>query len=158
MSIGSNHMDDLITQYQRWKEQGEGLRSKAKQAMETRFQQLLSEAIRISEEYKADFGGTLKPPVQVTAFRYKPGAKSKAKKVAPKAGKAGAAAAAPAPVAVVAAAPAGPPSPKTLALEKKLAQAKKKLDAAKAAGQATRNLEDRVYEIEDELRLSAGSA
>ncbi len=146
-------MDDVISQYQRWKEQGEGLRSKAKQAMETRFHQLLVEAIRIAEEYKVDFGGTLKPPVQVTAFRYKPGAKGKGKKVAAKS-KPGSA---PAPAAVVAAAPAAP-SAKTIALEKKLAQARKKLETAKAAGQPTRNLEDRVYEIEDELRLSTGGA
>lgn len=146
-------MDDVISQYQRWKEQGEGLRSKAKQAMETRFHQLLVEAIRIAEEYKVDFGGTLKPPVQVTAFRYKPGAKGKGKKVAAKS-KPGSA---PAPAPVVAAAPAAP-SAKTIALEKKLAQARKKLETAKAAGQPTRNLEDRVYEIEDELRLSTGGA
>ena len=82
-------MDDVITQYQRWKEQGEGLRSKAKQAMETRFQQLLSEAIRISEEYKSDFGGSLKLPGQVTAFRYKAASKGKGKKAAVKQAKAG---------------------------------------------------------------------
>lgn len=155
MSIGQTDMDDVISQYQRWKEQGEGLRSKAKQAMETRFHQLLVEAIRIAEEYKVDFGGTLKPPVQVTAFRYKPAAKGKGKKAAPKSGKPGSASApAPAPAPVVVAAP----SAKTIALEKKLAQARKKLDAAKAAGQPTRNLEDRVYEIEDELRLSTSGA
>ncbi|MCC6588900.1 MAG: hypothetical protein IT168_19545 [Bryobacterales bacterium] len=153
MCIGQTDMDDVISQYQRWKEQGEGLRSKAKQAMETRFHQLLVEAIRIAEEYKVDFGGTLKPPVQVTAFRYKPGAKGKGKKVAAKS-KPGSA---PAPAPVVAAAPAAP-SAKTIALEKKLAQARKKLETAKAAGQPTRNLEDRVYEIEDELRLSTGGA
>jgi hypothetical protein len=32
--------------------------------------------------------------------------------------------------------------------------AKKKLDDAKAAGSPTRKLEDRIYEIEDELRLA----
>lgn len=40
------------------------------------------------------------------------------------------------------------------ALQKKLATARKKLDAAKAAGQTTRDLDDRIYEIEDELRLA----
>ncbi len=42
-----------------------------------------------------------------------------------------------------------------MALEKRLAQARGKLEAAKAAGKPTKNLEDRIYEIEDELRLSA---
>jgi len=138
-------MDDVIQQYRKWKEQGEGLRSKAKQAMEARFAELLVEAVRISEDYKRDFGAVLKPPAVVTAFRFKAGAKAKPKKKA----------AAPAPV-PAAAAPVD--DAKTAALVKKLAAAKKKLEAAKAAGQATRALEDRVYEIEDDLRLASQGA
>jgi len=136
-------MDDVIQQYRKWKEQGEGLRGKARQAMEARFAELLVEAVRISEDYKRDFGAVLKPPAVVTAFRFKAGAKAKPKKKA--------AAPAPAPVAVTAV----PDDPKTAALAKKLAAAKKKLEAAKAAGQATRALEDKVYEIEDDLRLAS---
>ena len=138
-------MDDVIQQYRKWKEQGEGLRSKAKQAMEARFAELLVEAVRISEDYKRDFGAVLKPPAVVTAFRFKAGAKAKPKKKA----------AAPSPV-PAAAAPVD--DAKTAALVKKLAAAKKKLEAAKAAGQATRALEDRVYEIEDDLRLASQGA
>jgi len=133
-------MDDVIQQYRKWKEQGEGLRGKAKQAMEERFAELLVEAVRISEDFKRDFGAVLKPPAVVTAFRFKQGAKAKPRKKAP----------APAP------APAAPVNDhKTAALQKKLAAAKKKLETAKAAGQATRALEDRVYEIEDDLRLAS---
>lgn len=137
-------MDDVIQQYRKWKEQGEGLRSKAKQAMEARFAELLVEAVRVSEDYKRDFGAALKPPAVVTAFRFKAGAKAKPKKKA-------AAAPAPAPAAVTPVAD----DPKSAALAKKLAAAKKKLEAAKAAGQATRALEDKVYEIEDDLRLAS---
>jgi hypothetical protein len=39
-------------------------------------------------------------------------------------------------------------------LQKRLGGAKKKLAEAKAAGSPTRALEDRVYEIEDALRLA----
>ena len=53
-------MTDVISQYQKWKEQGESLRGQAKQAMESRFRELLSEAVRIAEEYRADFGVPLK--------------------------------------------------------------------------------------------------
>ena len=44
--------------------------------------------------------------------------------------------------------------PKIARLQKKLAAAKKKLDDAKAAGTPTRVLEDKIYEIEDDLRLA----
>jgi hypothetical protein len=53
--------------------------------------------LSIAEEYRADFGGALKPPPAVTAFRYK------------------------------------------------------------AAAAPTKNLEDKVYEIEDDLRLATGA-
>ncbi len=139
-------MTNVISEYQTWKEQGKELRSQAKQAMEARFRDLMAEAVQLAEEYRADFGVALKPPPLVTSFRYKAAAKPKGKA----AGKAKAAA--------KAEEPAAPPSPaqekKIAGLQKKLATAKKKLDDAKAAGGPTKNLEDRVYEIEDELRLS----
>jgi hypothetical protein len=135
-------MSDVITQYQNWKEQGNELRVKAKQAMESRFRELLSEAVRIAEEYRADFGSPLKAQSPVTAFRYKAAAKPKAKKASkPRAE----------------AAPAAPANPKVAGLQKRLAAAKKKVEDAKAAGKATRHLEDRAYEIEDEIRLVSNS-
>jgi hypothetical protein len=102
----------------------------------------LTEAAHIADEYRADFGGHLKPPANVTAFRYKSGAKPKGKKAAPKA---------------AAAPPAAPAkaNPKVVALQKRIAGARKKLDDAKAAGTATRPIEDKIYEMEDELRLLA---
>jgi hypothetical protein len=146
--MGKTNMDNIISEYQKWKQQGETLRSQARHAMESRFRELLSEAARISQEYQHDFGSVLKPPPGVTAFRYKATIKPKAKK--PAKGKAAAPAA-----------PATPPSPpakadpKVTGIEKKLVTAKKKLDAAKTAGAPTRNLEDRIYELEDELRLAS---
>jgi len=128
---------DAITEYQKWKQQGESLRLQARQAMETRFRDLLLEAAQIAQEYHRDFGGALKPPASITTFRYKTGAAKKAKKPAAKA-------------------PA-PADPKITDLQKRRAQLQKKLEAAKTAGKPTRNLDDRLYEIEDELRL-AGNA
>ena len=136
-------MSDVISDYQKWKQQGEDLRVQAKQAMEARFRTLLTEAAQISEEYRADFGAQLKPPVQITAFRYKTGVKAKK----PAAKKGAAVAPAPAP------APAAKPNPKVVSLQKRLAAAKKKLDDAKSAGTATRPIEDKIYEMEDDLRL-----
>lgn len=140
-------MNDVITDYQKWKQQGENLRVQAKHAMETQFRELLTEAVRIAELYRADFGAALKPPAQVTAFRFKAAAKAKGKSV-----KKAAPPAAPAPKVET---PAAKPDPKMIALQKRLATAKKKLDDVKAAGGATRPLEDKVYEIEDAIRLAA---
>jgi hypothetical protein len=144
-------MNNVISDYQKWKQQGEDLRVQAKLAMESRFRELLAEAVKIAEEYRSDFGGALKPSPPVTTFRYKAHAKGKVKKAAkPKA---------PAPKTPAKAAPheepkPHKPDPKIAGLQKRLATAKKKLDNAKAAGTPTRVLEDKIYEIEDALRLA----
>jgi hypothetical protein len=143
-------MPDIITEYQKWKQQGEDLRVQAKHAMETRFRDLLTDAVHIAEEYRTDFGAVLKPPPAVTAFRYKASARPKARKPAEKVKPAAAAK----PAAPKPEPPVAKPNPKVAALQKRLATAKKKLDDAKAGGATTRPYEDKVYEIEDELRLA----
>src|SRR5215469_14752008 len=146
-------MSDIITEYQKWKQQGEDLRVQARQAMEARFREILSEAVQIAEEYRDDFGAPLKPPSPITAFRYKAAAKSKARKTAVKQKPATKTdRGTPTPTA-----PGAKPNPKITALQKRLATAKKKRDEAKATGKPTQSFEDRIYEIEDELRL-AGTA
>lgn len=143
-------MSDVISDYQKWKEQGERLRAQARQAMEARFRELLGEAVRLAEEYRHDFGGLLKPPAGITAFRYKSsGRAKKAARTAP------AAKAAKPPARVDPPSKPDKPSRKVVGMQKRLAAARKKLDDAKAAGAPTRVLEDRIYEIEDELRLAA---
>ncbi|HEY3838768.1 MAG TPA: hypothetical protein VGL72_19460 [Bryobacteraceae bacterium] len=136
-------MDNVISEYQKWKKQGEQLRLQARQAMESRFQELLAEAAQIAVEYHRDFGSVLKPAGNITAFKYK----SPGKKATKKGGKAPSASA-PAPSVPVAV------NPKVAGLQKQRAQVVKKLEAAKAAGKATKNLDDRLYEIDDELRLA----
>jgi hypothetical protein len=138
-------MNNIISEYQKWKLQGEDLRVQAKQAMESRFRELLVEAVQIAEEYRSDFGTTLKPPPGVTSFRYKASAKVKPKKKSNAAAK-GAIPSAPAPA---------KPNPKLAGLQKRLAAAQQKLEQAKAGGAPAKNLEDRVYELEDAIRLSA---
>ena len=144
-------MSDVISDYQKWKQQGDHLRAQAKQAMESRFRELLSEAAQIAAEYRADFGSSLKPPPSITAFRFKASSKSKAKKsqvkdrtTTEKGGRASAQPESPAPK----------PNPKIAGLQKRLMTAKKKLNEANATGKPAKAIEDRIYEIEDELRLS----
>jgi hypothetical protein len=148
-------MADVISEYQRWKQQGENLRTQAKQAIESRFRELLTEAVALAEEYRADFGGPLKPPASVTAFRYKVSGKSRPKKTVKESAKGPVAKA---PAASRPEAATGAPDPKTAKLQKRLEGARKKLNDAKAAGSPTRALEDRVYEIEDAIRLASESA
>lgn len=146
-------MSDPIAEYLQWKKQGGDLRAKAKQAIEARFRELLTEAVQLAEEYRTDFGVVLAPPAAVTSFKFKAGGKKPVKKAAP-----AAAAPAAAPVAVKAPAPvAAKADPKIAGLEKQLAAARKKLEGAKAKGVGTKNLEDRVYELEDDLRLATES-
>lgn len=131
-------MDNVISEYQRWKKQGEQLRDQARQAMESRYQDLLNEAAQIAQEYRNDFGAIVKLPPNITAFRFKTGARRKARKQARQPpGK-----------------PQEPPSDKVIALQKQRAQLQKKLEVAKTTGKPTKNLDDRLYEIEDELRLA----
>jgi hypothetical protein len=143
-------MNNVISEYQKWKQQGEDLRVQAKHAMETRFRELLVQAIQIAEEYRTDFGASLKPPPGVTAFRYKASGKVRPRKTQPR--DAAAKNAATPPKTLVKA------NPKTAGLQKRLAATQQKLERAKATGAPTKNLEDRIYEIEDAIRLSAAAS
>ena len=147
-------MNNVIIEYQKWKLQGEDLRTKAKIAMETRFRDLLLEAVKVAEEYHADFGGVLKVPPMVTAFRFKAG---KVKKQNPSAAKPAASeikkAGTPAVPEKKAAIPAKQDR-KTAGLQKRLFTARRKLEAAKSAGTPTRDLDDKVYELEDALKVA----
>jgi hypothetical protein len=140
-------MADAISEYQKWKQQGENLKMQAKQAIESRFRELLTEAVSLAEEYRADFGTALRPPSNVTAFRFKASGRTKSRKPAkPQAAKA-----------VEAARPEAKekkPDPKIAGLEKRLAAARQKLEDAKGAGAPTRAIEDRIYELDDALRLA----
>ena len=156
-------MSDVITEYKKWKQQGEDLQVQAKQAMEARYHELLAEAVQIAKEYRADFGEPLKPPSPITSFRYKGSAKSKAKKAAVERPTAKNPREVPQPAPSAAknlrqvpqpTPSAAKPNAEIVGLQKRLAAEKKKLDNAKASGKPTKAVEDRIYEIEDELRLA----
>jgi hypothetical protein len=85
----------------------------------------------------------------VISDRYKASGTAKAKKVAGKRPRVKAA-----PVAM----PEQKSDPKVAQLQQRLATARKKLEDTKAAGKPTRALEDRIYEIEDALRLAGQTA
>ncbi len=142
-------MNDIIAEYQRWKQQGGDIRIKAKRAMEVRFSEILLEAVRLAEEYHADFGTALKPPPSVTSFRFKSGKAKKTGHVSK--------AAPPAPKPEPVKPPPSKPDPKIAAIQRRLTASRQKLDAAKSSGAPTRNLEDRIYELEDELRLATAT-
>jgi len=142
-------MSDVITEYKKWKQQGEDLQVQAKQAMEARYHELLAEAVQIAKEYRADFGEPLKPPSPITSFRYKGSAKSKAKKAAVERSTEKNLREVPQPAPL-----AAKPNAEIVGLQKRLATEKKKLDKAKLSGKPTKAVEDRIYEIEDELRLA----
>ena len=147
-------MSDVIFEYQKWKQQGDDLRLKAKQAMESRFRELLMEAVQIAGEYREDFGSVLKPPMSVTSFRYKAGVKAKAKKG--EKSKSATKTERPDPKANAPKTedPPQKPSRKIAGMQTRLETAKRKLEEAKAAGKPTRVLDDKIYELEDELRLA----
>jgi hypothetical protein len=139
-------MDNVITEYQKWKEQGESLRAKAKLAMESRFRDILTEAVEIAHLYRQDFGAPLKPPAIVTAFKFKTNVKPKAKQPSSKPAKTSAA--------KLEKPEAKADNPQLTAMRKRLDVTKKKLEAARAAGQNTKNLDDKIYELEDTIRLA----
>ncbi|MGA2712771.1 MAG: hypothetical protein ABSC37_21930 [Xanthobacteraceae bacterium] len=145
---------DAISEYQKWKQQGESLRLQAKQAMETRFRDLLLEAAHIAQEYHRDFGAALKPPASITTFRYKTAAGSKAKKKTAPARQAPPTAG----HAVTAPLQSRLGNNALAELQRRRVQVQKKLEAAKAAGKPTRNLEDKLYQVEDEIRLAGNAA
>jgi hypothetical protein len=125
-------MSSTLDQYREAKQSWLKLRNQAKKELITRFHEVAAELNQIQRELLEDFGEKVALP-------------AKPKKAAAK--KAPAVASAP-----VAAAPKQ--SPATSALHKKLEGQQKKLAEAKAAGKPTKAIEDRIYEIEDDIRLA----
>jgi len=125
-------MSNTIEQYREAKTSYLTLKNQAKKELIARFNELAGELLQVQRELREDFGEKVVMP-----------AKSKKPRAVRKAAKD------PAPA---------PPraagiEKQTAALEKRLERAKQKLGEAKAAGKPTKPLEDKVYEIEDELRL-----
>ena len=122
-----------IDQYREAKNQYLKLKNQAKKELIARFNALASELLQVQRELLEDFGEKVSMPA-------KPSAAKKPK----------APAATPAPSAP---APSPANAAKADALTKQLDKQKRKLEELKAAGKPAKTVEDRIYEIEDELRL-----
>jgi uncharacterized protein YdeI (YjbR/CyaY-like superfamily) len=125
-------MSSTLEQYREAKQNWMKLRNQAKKEMIARFHEVAAELQQIQRELLEDFGEKVTIP-------------TKPKKAVPKKVAAPAVAAVAAPVVVEKLSP----------LHKKLEAQKKKLAEAKAAGKPTKAIEDRIYEIEDDIRVGA---
>jgi len=128
-------MSNTIDQYREAKNNYLKLRNQAKRELISRFNEVANELLQLQRELFEDFGEKVALPTK--------GKKPKQPR-APKPG----AKAEPTSAAV-------PVSPKAMELRKQLARQKKKLADTQAAGKPTKAVEDRIYELEDELRLLA---
>ena len=128
-------MSNTLDQYREAKNNYLKLRNQARKELIARFNSLATELFQLQRELLEDFGEKVPLP--------KPKKVRTAKVVVS------------APPAKPAAAPPAAPSPKMISLQKQLERQKKKLADTKTAGKPTKVVEDRIYEIEDELRLLA---
>jgi hypothetical protein len=124
-------MSSTIDQYRDAKSHYLKLRAEAKKDLLRRFQELANELLLIQRELLADFGHKVTLPSK----------SKKPKKVAQ-------------PVPVPTKAKVETISPKEAAIHKLLEKNRKKLADTQAAGKPTKAVEDRIYELEDELRLA----
>ena len=130
-------MSTTIDQYREAKNNYLKLRNQAKKELIARFNELATELLQLQRELLEDFGEKIAMPSK--SSKGKPAKPSRpAVKTEP--------ASPPQPV------PAAP-SPKIVALEKQLEKHRKKLSETQAAGKPTKVMEDRIYELEDDLRL-----
>lgn len=113
------------------------LRDQAKKDLLAQFYQLSNQLFQIQKELRDDFGHKVAIPA-------KP--KAKRAKTAPP----------PGPKAVESKPAETKTSPKITAIEKKIALQSKKLQELASTGKPTQAIKDKIYELEDELRLARG--
>ncbi len=117
-------MSTSLDQYRVAKADYLKLRNQAKKELIARFHELANELLGIQRELLEDFGEKIALP-----------AKPKKK-------------------ATAAASATAPNEKKAAAIQKQIEGQKKKLSDLQAAGKPTKTVEDRIYELEDELRLA----
>jgi len=128
-------MSTRIDEYREAKNTYFKLRNQAKKELIARFHELAQELLQLQRELLDDFGEKIAIPSKPKKAR----AAKSAKAAAP-----------------AAPAHAAPSSPKVALIQKQLQQQKKKLASAQEAGKPTKTIDDRIYELEDELRLAQG--
>lgn len=124
-----------IDQYREAKNTYLKLKNQAKKDLLAHFHEVSAELLEIQRELLEDFGQKVAIPSK--SKKPKTGSRSVKATTAKKA--------APQPI---------PPSLKELGIQKQLEKARKKLADTQAAGKPTKLMEDRIYELEDELRLA----
>ena len=129
-------LSNKIEEYREAKTTYFKLRNQAKKELIARFHEVAQELLQLQRELLEDFGEKIAIPAKPKQTR----------RVAK-------------PATTIAEVEASPPaaSPQKIAsVQRQLQQQKKKLAEAQAAGKATKTIDDRLYELEDELRLAQG--
>jgi hypothetical protein len=126
-------MSNRINEYREAKDTYFRLRNQAKKELIARFNEVAQELFQLQHELLEDFGEKVAIPSKPKKKRASKPAKTTAAKQSP---------------------PQAGASQKVVAAQKRLQQQKKKLADLQAAGKPTKTVEDRIYELEDELRLA----
>lgn len=121
-------MPTNLEQYRAAKADYLKLRNQAKKELVARFNELANELLKIQQELLEDFGEKVSMPAKPKRIKT--------------------------PTAAAAGSPAAPDSGRVTAVQKKIDAQKKKLADLQAGGKPTKAVEDRIYELEDELRLA----
>ncbi|MBV8553480.1 MAG: hypothetical protein JOY54_19455 [Acidobacteriaceae bacterium] len=130
-------MSNTIDQYREAKTNYLKLRNQAKKELLAKFNELAGELVQLQRELLEDFGEKVAMPSKAHKPRSVKGQKS-AEKNAPQQMS------------------AAPVSAKIMGMQKEIEKQKKKLADAQSAGKPTKAIEDRLYELEDGLRLAQG--
>ena len=126
-------MSNTIDQYREAKNNYLKLRNQAKKELVARFNELAAELLRIQRELLEDFGEKIAMPAKGKKTKPVKAAGPPAKPVQHEE-----------PVA---------PSPKIILIQKQIEKLNKKLADTQAAGKPVKAVQDRIYELEDEIRL-----
>lgn len=147
-------MPTTIDQYREAKTQYLKLRNQAKKELIARFHELSGELLRIQRELLEDFGEKIVIPIKPKKTRAKAVPVEPAETTAKKSAAANAAKGT-APTKTAGEVGAAK-DPKLAAIEKAIERQTKKIADLEAAGKSTKTAQDRLYELEDELRLQRG--
>lgn len=128
-------LPSALDQYRSAKSDYLKLRSQARKELISRFHELANELLRIQGELLEDFGEKVQLPAKPKRLKKAAVAKEAAAPVAK---------------------PQAVADGKVAAIQKRLEAQRKKLAETKASGKPTKAVEDRIYELEDELRLAQG--
>lgn len=134
---------NAIEQYRQAKSDYLRLRNQAKKELIARFHQAANELFQIQRELLEDFGEKIAIPSKAKKSRPVKGVKASERKT-------------PAAQTAKTAPAAGPAavSPQVASLQQQLQKARKKLSDTQGAGKPTKATEDRIYELEDAIRLA----